>query len=99
MHSVAAIGLISDTHGLMLAEALVALRGSDLIIHVGDVGAPEIIERLGVLAPVIAVRGNIEKDNWASRLPSTAVAKAGSARIAHLPGAIRTAHKSYEGKL
>jgi putative phosphoesterase len=78
---VASVGLISDTHGLLRPEARVALRGSDLIIHAGDVGKPEIIEQLRALAPVVAVRGNIDKGAWASHLPLTAVAEAGSALI------------------
>jgi len=78
---VGSVGLISDTHGLMRQEALVALRGSDLIIHAGDVGTPQILEQLQALAPVVAIRGNVDKDNWACRLPSTAVAEAGSAVI------------------
>jgi len=81
MGAVARIGLISDTHGLMRPEALTALAGSDLIIHAGDVGKPEIIEKLGAVAPVVAVRGNIDKGAWASALPLTAVAEAGSALI------------------
>jgi len=81
MCAVASVGLISDTHGLLRPEALVALQGSDLIIHAGDVGKPEIIEQLRALAPVVAVRGNIDKGNWASQLPLTAVAEAGSALI------------------
>jgi putative phosphoesterase len=78
---VASVGLISDTHGLLRPEALVALRGSDLIIHAGDVGKPEIIEQLRSLAPVVAVKGNIDKRHWASHLPLTAIAEAGSALI------------------
>jgi hypothetical protein len=81
MRKVALVGLISDTHGLIRPEALAALRGCDLVIHAGDVGAPEIIEQLRTLAPVVAVRGNIDKGNWADRLPVTAVAEAGSALI------------------
>jgi uncharacterized protein len=81
MCSVASVGLISDTHGLLRPEALVALRGADLIIHAGDVGKPEIIEQLRALAPVVAVRGNIDKGVWASQLPLTAVAEAGSTLI------------------
>jgi uncharacterized protein len=77
----AIIGLISDTHGLMRQQALAALKGSDLIIHAGDVGNPEIVERLRAVAPVVAVRGNIDKGEWASQLPLTAVADALSARI------------------
>src|SRR5881396_2090338 len=75
------VGLISDTHGLLREEALAALQGSDLIIHAGDIGAPEIIDRLSALAPVVAVRGNIDKESWASALPMTAVAEAGSIAI------------------
>src|SRR5580700_2138227 len=81
MCTVASVGLISDTHGLLRPEARVALRGSDLIIHAGVVGKPEIIEQLRALAPVVAVRGNIDKGAWASHLPLTAVAEAGSALI------------------
>jgi putative phosphoesterase len=60
---------------------LAALQGSELIIHAGDVGAPEILERLRAVAPVVAVRGNIDVDRWASRLPLTALVEARSARI------------------
>jgi hypothetical protein len=81
MDEAATIGLISDTHGLLRREALDALKGSDLIIHAGDVGKPEIIERLREIAPVVAVRGNIDKGVWASDLPITAVAEAGSSLI------------------
>ena len=72
------IGLISDTHGLLRDEALRALEGSDLIIHAGDVGRQEIISALEAVAPVVAVRGNIDR---ASKLPLTAVVEAGSANI------------------
>lgn len=75
------IGLISDTHGLLREEAVRALRDSELIVHAGDVGAPGIIEALSALAPVVAVRGNVDKDDWASRLPATAVAEARDVRI------------------
>lgn len=81
MDAAAIIGLISDTHGLMRQEALTALRGTDLIIHAGDVGKPGIIEQLRAVAPVVAVRANIDKGAWASQLPMTAVAEAGSALI------------------
>jgi putative phosphoesterase len=81
MDDVEMIGLISDTHGLLRQEALAALKGSDLIIHAGDVGKPEIIEQLRAVAPVVAVRGNIDKGVWASQLPITAVAEARSALI------------------
>src|SRR5690349_15863326 len=75
------IGLISDTHGLMREEALNALKGSELIIHAGDVGDPEILEQLRTTAPVTVVRGNIDKGAWASKLPATAVVEAGSVLI------------------
>ena len=75
------VGLISDTHGLMRESALAALRGSALILHAGDVGTGAVLEALGALAPVIAVRGNVDKGGWASALPSTAIAEAGPARI------------------
>lgn len=71
------IGVISDTHGLLREEALAALAGSDFIIHAGDIGDPQILDRLGKLAPVTAVRGNIDQASWASALPKTAVVEAG----------------------
>lgn len=67
------IGVISDTHGLLRPEALEALRGSERIIHAGDVGDPEILKQLGEIAPVTAVRGNVDKGAWAHKLPETAV--------------------------
>ena len=75
------IGLISDTHGLLRKEAVEALRGSELIIHAGDVGKPEILEELKKISPVIAVRGNVDTEPWAQGLPETAVAEAGAAMI------------------
>ena len=54
------LGLISDTHGLLRREAVEALRGSELIVHAGDVGNPKILEELRKLAPVVAVRGNVD---------------------------------------
>ena len=67
------IGVISDTHGLLRPEAIEALRGSDHIIHAGDVGSPEIIDKLSAIAPAVAVRGNIDKAAWARQLPETDV--------------------------
>ena len=75
------IGLISDTHGLLRQEALASLAGCELIIHAGDVGKPGIVEQLGAVAPVIAVRGNVDKGPWASLLPASAVVEAHSASI------------------
>jgi uncharacterized protein len=69
------IGVISDTHGLLRPEAVDALRGSDLIIHAGDVGGPEILEQLRFIAPVVAVRGNVDSGRWALSLPHSEVAE------------------------
>jgi uncharacterized protein len=65
------IGLISDTHGLLRPEAALALRGSDLILHAGDVGGPRVIEELERIAKVIAVRGNNDEAPWAFALKET----------------------------
>jgi uncharacterized protein len=75
------IGLISDTHGLLREEALLALRGSELIIHAGDVGDPNILDALQRIARVVAVRGNVDTAAWAKSLPETAVAEAGGVNI------------------
>ncbi len=75
------IGLISDTHGLLRPEALRALEGSDLIIHAGDVGNPEILETLKTIAPVFAVRGNVDTDPWALALPESEVIEMDPATI------------------
>ena len=76
---VTTVGVISDTHGLVRPEALAALRGSDLIIHAGDVGAPEVLDTLRALAPVTAVRGNNDRGDWAKGLnESEAVEVAGT---------------------
>jgi putative phosphoesterase len=67
------IGVISDTHGLLRPEAVEALRGAEAIIHAGDVGDPAILERLEKIAPVTAIRGNIDTAPWAKPLPQTNV--------------------------
>ena len=69
------VGLISDTHGLLREEAVRALKGSELIIHAGDVGKPAILDALRQVAPVVAVRGNIDGGPWGKTLPLTAVAE------------------------
>ena len=66
-----AIGLISDTHGLLRPEALNALSGVERIIHAGDIGSPHIIERLQRIAPVTAIRGNNDKGTWAAAIAET----------------------------
>jgi putative phosphoesterase len=75
------IGLISDTHGLVRPEALEALKGVDLILHAGDIGSLEVLKALEIIAPVIAVRGNNDKGQWASELPDWEVVKVGVVRI------------------
>jgi len=75
------LGVISDTHGLLRPEALEALRGSDRILHAGDIGAPEILEALAKIAPVTAIRGNVDTGAWARSLPTTEVVEAGAVRI------------------
>ncbi len=67
------IGVISDTHGLLRPEAAEALAGAACIIHAGDIGSPEILEALREIAPVHAVRGNIDRAAWAEALPETEV--------------------------
>ncbi len=75
------LGVISDTHGLLRPEAIEALRGSDRILHAGYVGAPEILEVLTKIAPVTAIRGNIDTAAWAKALPVTEVVEAGGVSI------------------
>ena len=75
------LGVISDTHGLLRPEAVEALRGAQQVIHAGDVGSPEILKKLATIAPVTAVRGNVDKDAWAQQLPQTQVLEAGGISI------------------
>jgi putative phosphoesterase len=75
--STAVVGVIADTHGLLRPEAVAALRGVDLIVHAGDIGSAAILETLGTIAPVLAVRGNNDREPWAASVPevvTTAVA-------------------------
>lgn len=65
------IGLIADTHGVLRPEAVAFLRGSDAILHAGDIGAPAILEQLAAIAPLTAVRGNIDTAGWAASIPDT----------------------------
>jgi putative phosphoesterase len=73
--------VVSDTHGLIRPEALDALRDSELIIHCGDIGSPAVLEVLGNLAPVRAIRGNNDKGAWASSLPTYDVVEVGTHAI------------------
>lgn len=67
------IGVISDTHGLVRPEAFAALEGVERILHAGDVGGPEILEVLSRIAPVTAVRGNVDRGRWGAGLPKAEV--------------------------
>ena len=71
----ALVGVISDTHGALRPEALKSLKGSDMILHAGDIGNPEVLEELQKIAPVIAVRGNTDSGEWTRSLPYTALAE------------------------
>lgn len=75
------VGLISDTHGLLRPEALRAMRGSDYIVHAGDIGDPAILEQLAQIAPVTAVRGNNDKGNAYRSIAETEVLQAGEVLI------------------
>ena len=75
------IGLISDTHGLLRPEALRAMRGSDYIVHAGDIGDPAILDQLAQIAPVTAVRGNNDKGAEYARISATDVLQAGEVLI------------------
>jgi uncharacterized protein len=75
------VGLISDTHGLMRKEALEALQGSNLIIHCGDIGKPTVLAALKGIAPVRAVRGNNDNEEWARGLPARNLVNAGGHAI------------------
>jgi len=75
------VGVISDTHGLLRPQALTALRGSDAIIHAGDIGAREVLDALASLAPVTAVRGNNDDEAWARKIPERAMLQVGEARL------------------
>ncbi len=67
------VGIVSDTHGLMRPQALAALRDAELIIHAGDIGSPAVLDALRGLAPVVAIRGNVDRAPWAKALAETEV--------------------------
>jgi putative phosphoesterase len=67
------IGVIADTHGLLRREVLELFTGVSLIIHAGDIGTPDVLTTLREIAPVRAVRGNVDKGAWADSLPETEV--------------------------
>jgi putative phosphoesterase len=71
------VGVISDTHGLIRPQALEALRGSEHIVHAGDIGTPAVLDALSAIAPLTAIRGNNDRDAWARDLPDTAAVEVG----------------------
>ena len=73
------VGIISDTHGLLRPEAVEALQGVDAIVHAGDVGQPDVLSRLKEVAPVFAVRGNVDTETWAQELPKCTVVEVNGA--------------------
>ena len=75
------VGVISDTHGILRPEAIAVLEGVDLIIHAGDLGKVEILEGLQGIAPVVAVRGNVDRGVWADRLPKAEVVQVGGVSL------------------
>jgi putative phosphoesterase len=75
------IGIISDTHGLVRPEALKALKGVEMILHAGDIGKQEVLDTLNQIEPVVAVRGNNDKADWAEALPDAQTVKAGEVSI------------------
>jgi putative phosphoesterase len=75
------LGVISDTHGLLRPEAVEALRGSDRILHAGDIGSSEVLEALAKIARVTAVRGNVDTKSWARALAETEVVEFGGVSV------------------
>ena len=75
------VGIISDTHRLLRAEAIEALANADAIVHAGDIGAPEVIDQLRELAPVTAIRGNIDHGAWTAELRDDEVLEIGGRRL------------------
>ena len=75
------IGVISDTHGLVRPEAVEALSGVDMILHAGDIGNAAVLDKLGEIAPVVAVRGNNDRGEWAESLPDRKVVEIGAVSI------------------
>ncbi|MFP7721892.1 metallophosphoesterase family protein [Lysobacter sp. A3-1-A15] len=75
------IGVISDTHGLLRPEALSFLHGCDHIVHAGDIGRVEVVHALAGLAPLTAIRGNIDTGDWADAYPATATVALGGHRV------------------
>ena len=83
------IGVISDTHGLLRPEACQALQGSEHILHAGDIGSPDIIPALRKIAPVTAIRGNVDREPWTKAFPETEVVELAGLQIYMLHDANR----------
>ncbi|MCR4442532.1 MAG: metallophosphoesterase family protein [Peptococcaceae bacterium] len=78
------LGVISDTHGLVRPGVLDLFKEADLIIHAGDIGGEEVIEKLERLAPVVAVRGNCDRGWWALKFQETEVVDAGDGLLLYV---------------
>ena len=97
LETIASLGIISDTHGLIRPAALDALRGADRIVHAGDIGDPAVLDALQAIAPVIAVRGNNDRGAWARRLPARTTFEAGGAKIHVIHDRAEIAASALEG--
>ena len=75
------IGVISDTHGYLSATATKAFADTDLIIHAGDIGKPDVLKSLKSIAPLVAVRGNMDFGHWANQLPQDEIVRIGTVII------------------
>jgi len=76
------IGLISDTHGLLRPEVVQAFKDAHMIIHAGDIGKPDVLSSLKAIAPVVAVRGNMDRGGtWTNNFPATEVVEIGGVML------------------
>ena len=75
------VGLVADTHGVLRPQAREALSGCSLIVHAGDIGSLDVVRELEALAPVAAVRGNVDVGSWASGFPESTAVEAGGALL------------------
>jgi putative phosphoesterase len=75
------VGVVSDTHGLLRPQVVDAFNGVDMILHAGDIGDPEVLESLMAVAPLFAVRGNNDREEWAKDIPETRIVSIGDIRV------------------